>query len=45
MKGGRYTQARYKTKREAEQRKRQELSKPISTDMDFFNWLISASMR
>ena len=38
MKGERYTQAWFKTKREAkeaEQRKRQELSKPISTDMDF----------
>lgn len=38
MKGLRYTQAWYETKRDAnqaEQQKRDELSKPISTDMDF----------
>ncbi len=38
MKGQRYTQAWYETKRdanEAEHKKRIELSKPTSTDMDF----------
>lgn len=38
MKGLRYTQAWFETKRsakQAEQQKRDELSKPISTDMDF----------
>lgn len=41
-KGERYTQAWFKTKREAkeaEQRKRDELSKPISTDMEFLTLL------
>ena len=42
MKGERYTQAWFKTKREAkeaEQRKRDDLNKPISTDMAFFDLL------
>lgn len=42
MKGERYTQAWFKTKREAkqaEQRKRNELSRPISTDMAFLDLL------
>ncbi|BHH84223.1 tyrosine-type recombinase/integrase [Desulforhopalus sp. 52FAK] len=42
MKGERYTQAWFKTKREAkeaEQKKRTELGKPISTDMDFLELL------
>lgn len=42
QKSQRYTQAWFKTKREAretEQRKRNELLKPISTDMDFLTFL------